>query len=33
MDLKLITQNVVDIAKEVGFFIRNERIKFNYDNV
>ena len=33
MDLKLITQNVVDIAKEVGFFIRTERIKFNYDNV
>jgi myo-inositol-1(or 4)-monophosphatase len=33
MDLKLITQKVVDIAQEVGVFIRSERIKFNYDNV
>ena len=33
MDLKLITQKVLDIAQEVGVFIRTERQKFNYDNV
>lgn len=33
MDLKLITQKVVDIAQEVGVFIRTERQKFNYDTV
>jgi myo-inositol-1(or 4)-monophosphatase len=33
MDLKLITQKVVDIAQEVGVFIRTERQNFNYDTV
>ena len=29
MDLKNITENVVAIAREVGEFIRNERVNFN----
>ena len=33
MDLKNITENVVAIAREVGEFIRNERVNFNYDKV
>ncbi len=33
MDLKNITENVVVIAREVGEFIRNERVNFNYDKV
>lgn len=33
MDLILITQNIVDIALEVGVFIRTERTKFNYNTV
>lgn len=33
MDLKQITEKVVDIAKEVSGFIKNERVNFNYNNV
>jgi len=33
MDLKLITEKVVSIAQEVGEFIRNERVNFNYNSV
>ncbi len=33
MDLKLITNQIIEIALEVGQFIREERIKFNYQDV
>lgn len=33
MELKIITEQVMEIAKEVGLFIKNEREKFNYQSV
>lgn len=33
MELKIITDQVMEIAKEVGLFIKNEREKFNYQSV
>ena len=33
MELKIINEQVIEIAKEVGLFIKNEREKFNYQSV
>lgn len=33
MELKIITEQVIEITKEVGLFIKNEREKFNYQSV